>query len=166
LIGYVSVAEGGRSIHWRVGGIRPDVMAWVGIKGHIAPRKSSFQGFSPLLFVYLFYKIESMKKLRFGSLELTVLNSVARLGEDAYGLGVRHDVSQLLGHDYSVGAIYTTLARLEEHGLVRSSTTDPIPVRGGRSRRLFRLSTAGRKALREAERLAARMWDYGEENPA
>jgi DNA-binding PadR family transcriptional regulator len=107
-----------------------------------------------------------MKKLKFGSLELAVLNSVARLGENAYGLGVRHDVSELLGHDYSVGAIYTTLGRLEEQGLLRSSTTAPLPVRGGRSRRQFRLSAAGRKALREAEQLAARMWSYGEESPA
>jgi DNA-binding PadR family transcriptional regulator len=112
-----------------------------------------------LLFVDLFYNIESMKKHSFGSLELTVLNAVARLGEKAYGLSVRRGVSELLGHDYSVGAIYTTLARLEEQGLLRSSTTAPLPVRGGRSRRQFRLSPAGRKALREAERLAVRMLD-------
>ena len=98
-----------------------------------------------------------MKKHSFGSLELTVLNSVARLGEDAYGLRVRRDVSELLRHDYSVGAIYTTLARLEEQGLLKSSTTAPLPVRGGRSRRQFRLSPAGRQALRAAERLAVRM---------
>jgi PadR family transcriptional regulator PadR len=117
----------------------------------------------PLLpYVYLFYNIEPMKKHRFGSLELTVLNAVARLGEQAYGLGVRRDVSELLGHDYSVGAIYTTLARLEEQGLLRSSTTAPLPVRGGRSRRQFRLSPAGRAALREAERLAVRMLDLNE----
>lgn len=103
-----------------------------------------------------------MKKHRFGSLELTVLNAVARLGEEAYGLGVRRDVSELLAHDYSVGAIYTTLARLEEQGLLRSSTTAPLPVRGGRSRRQFRLSPAGRRALREAERLAVRMLDLNE----
>jgi DNA-binding PadR family transcriptional regulator len=107
-----------------------------------------------------------MRKLRFGNLELTVLNSVARLGEAAYGLGIRRDVSELLGHDYSVGAIYTTLARLEQQGLLSSSTTAPLPVRGGRSRRQFRLSPAGREALREAERLAVRMWDLGETGPA
>lgn len=116
-------------------------------------------GFPPLLFVDLFYNIEPMKKHRFGSLELTVLNAVGRLGEKAYGLGIRRDVSELLRHDYSVGAIYTTLARLEEQGLLKSSTTAPLPVRGGRSRRQFRLSPAGRAALREAERLAVRMLD-------
>jgi DNA-binding PadR family transcriptional regulator len=107
-----------------------------------------------------------MKKHRFGSLELTVLNSVARLGEQAYGLGVRRDVSEILGHDYSVGAIYTTLARLEEQGLLSSSTTAPLPVRGGRARRQFRLSAAGRKALREGERLAVRMLDLRDARPA
>lgn len=103
-----------------------------------------------------------MKKHRFGGLELTVLNAVARLGDEAYGLGVRRDVSELLGHDYSVGAIYTTLARLEEQGLLRSSTTAPLPVRGGRSRRHFRVSPAGRKALRDAERLAVRMLELNQ----
>jgi PadR family transcriptional regulator, regulatory protein PadR len=119
-----------------------------------------------LHFGYLFYNIEPMKKHRFGSLELTVLNAVARLGEEAYGLGVRRDVSELLGHDYSVGAIYTTLARLEQQGLLRSSTTAPLPVRGGRSRRQFRLSPAGRQALREGERLAVRMLDLRKARPA
>ena len=58
-------------------------------------------------------------------LELAVLVSVARLGDEAYGLGVRRDVSRMRRHDYSVGAIYTTLARLEEKGLVTSTSTDP-----------------------------------------
>lgn len=94
-----------------------------------------------------------------GNLELAVLMSVARLGDDAYGLGVRRDVSRLRGHDYSVGAIYTTLVRLEEKGLLRSTTTDPLPVRGGRSRRQYQLSPGGRDALRDAERFASRLWD-------
>jgi len=101
-----------------------------------------------------------------GGLELAVLLSVARLGEDAYGLGVRRDVSRLRGRDYSVGAIYTTLGRLEEKGLLGSTSTDPMPVRGGRSRRQFRVTARGRVALRAAERLAARMWDLGGAEPA
>ena len=70
-----------------------------------------------------------------GKLELAVLMAVARLGDEAYGLGIRHDVSVQRKHDYSVGAIYTTLGQLERKGLVKSWTTEPLPVRGGRSRR-------------------------------
>jgi PadR family transcriptional regulator, regulatory protein PadR len=93
-----------------------------------------------------------------GAFELIVLLAVARLGDDAYGLAIRRDVSARAGHDYSVGAVYTTLRRLEEKGFVVSRTTEPLPVRGGRSRRQFKVTAAGRRALREAERLAASVW--------
>ena len=94
-----------------------------------------------------------------GALELTVLLAVARLGGDAYGLAIRRDVSARTRHDYSVGAVYTTLQRLEDKGFVSSRTTDPLPVRGGRSRRQFKVTAAGQRALREAQRVAASVWD-------
>ena len=93
-----------------------------------------------------------------GQLELTVLLTVARLGDDAYGLAVRRDLSQRTGRDYSIGAVYTTLQRLEDKGLLRSRATDPLPVRGGRSRRLFKLTSGGARAMREAERIAVSVW--------
>jgi DNA-binding PadR family transcriptional regulator len=93
-----------------------------------------------------------------GSLELSILLSVARLGADAYGLAVRRDVSARAGHDYSVGAVYTTLQRLETKGLISSRTAGPLPVRGGRSRRQFRVTASGQRALREAQRAVASMW--------
>ena len=93
-----------------------------------------------------------------GALELTVLLAVSRLDQEAYGLAVRRDVSARTGRDYSVGAVYATLQRLEEKGLVRSHATDPLPVRGGRSRRLFELTAAGRRAIVEAQRIAESVW--------
>ncbi|CAA9325097.1 MAG: hypothetical protein AVDCRST_MAG40-1650 [uncultured Gemmatimonadaceae bacterium] len=93
-----------------------------------------------------------------GPLELTVLLAVARLGGDTYGLAIRRDVAARTGRDRSVGAIYTTLGRLEAKGLVTSRMTEPLPVRGGRSRREFRLTGAGERALREAARVAAGVW--------
>ncbi len=92
------------------------------------------------------------------SLELTVLLAVVRLGDDANGLAIRRDVSARTQHDYSVGAIYTTLQRLEEKKLVSSSTTDPSPLRGGRSRRQFKITATGQRALGEAQRVAASVW--------
>lgn len=93
-----------------------------------------------------------------GSLELAALLGVARLGDDAYGLAVRRDVSAQAGHDYSVGAIYTTLQRLEDKKLVASHQTEPLPVRGGRARRQFKLTAAGRKAIQLAQRRATAAW--------
>ncbi|HVX42100.1 MAG TPA: helix-turn-helix transcriptional regulator [Gemmatimonadaceae bacterium] len=93
-----------------------------------------------------------------GQLELTILLAVARLDADAHGLAIRRDISARTKHDYSVGAVYTTLQRLENKGLLSSFTSDPLPVRGGRSRRHFQLTTAGRRAIRDAERRAASLW--------
>jgi len=93
-----------------------------------------------------------------GKLELAALLAIMRLGDGAYGLAVRHDLSERAGRDYSVGAIYTTLQRLEDKGLLTSRASEPLPVRGGRSRRLFTITGAGARAIQEAERQAAAMW--------
>jgi DNA-binding PadR family transcriptional regulator len=105
----------------------------------------------------MFYKLIVMPP-SLGTLELSALLAVARLGDGAYGLAVRHDLSERAGRDYSVGAIYTTLQRLEDKGLLTSRASEPLPVRGGRSRRHFRLTGAGSRAIRDAERHAASMW--------
>jgi Predicted transcriptional regulators len=106
---------------------------------------------------YLFYKLIHMPT-SLGTLELSALLAVARLGDDAYGLAVRNDLSERASREYSVGAIYTTLQRLEDKGLLTSRASAPLPVRGGRSRRHFRLTGAGARAIRDAERHAASMW--------
>jgi len=93
-----------------------------------------------------------------GEFELVVLLAVSRLGDDAYGLRIQRDVSAMRRREYAVGAIYTTLQRLEVKGLVVSSMSDPLPVRGGRSRRQYQLTAAGTRALRAARTLAARLW--------
>jgi PadR family transcriptional regulator PadR len=93
-----------------------------------------------------------------GEFELIVLLSVVRLGDEAYGLRIREDVSDVRRRDYSGGAIYSTLQRLEEKGLVESWMTEPVPVRGGRSRRVYRATTAGRTAMRQARSAASRLW--------
>jgi PadR family transcriptional regulator, regulatory protein PadR len=110
-----------------------------------------------------------MSKTPLGSLELVILLAVARLGDDAYGLAIREDVSERTGHDYSVGAIYTTLERLADKGLLSTRMSDPLPVRGGRARRHFKLTAAGQRALRQAERVATSVWtNIGQlgQNPA
>lgn len=99
-----------------------------------------------------------MSQANLGTLELATLLAVARFGDDAYGLAVRQDLSERTGRDYSVGAVYTTLQRLEDKGLLTSCASEPLPVRGGRSRRLFQITGAGARAIRDAKRHAASIW--------
>jgi PadR family transcriptional regulator PadR len=99
-----------------------------------------------------------MSKSSTGALELAVLLAVVRLQADAYGLAIRRDLSVRMGHDYAVGAIYTTLKRLQDKGLLISHTGEPLPVRGGRARRHYALTSAGSRAIRAARQQAASVW--------
>ncbi|MGA8211678.1 MAG: helix-turn-helix transcriptional regulator [Nocardioidaceae bacterium] len=93
-----------------------------------------------------------------GGLELDVLLAVAALDGAAYGLAVRDHVEQARGRESSVGAIYTTLARLEAKGLLAGRVTEPLAVRGGRSRREYQLTGAARMALAAERERSARRW--------
>jgi PadR family transcriptional regulator, regulatory protein PadR len=93
-----------------------------------------------------------------GDFELAVLLCVSALGDDAYGVAVRQAVSKRLNRDCSVGAVYTTLQRLEDKGLIESSVGDPTPVRGGRAKRCFVVTAAGLRAIRDAKATLRRLW--------
>jgi len=108
---------------------------------------------------YLFYIMVVMSRPTLGTLELSALLAVVRLGDAAYGLAVRQDLAERTGRELSVGAVYTTLQRLEEKGFLRSHASAPLPVRGGRSRRHYALTGAGARAIRDAERHAASIWE-------
>jgi PadR family transcriptional regulator, regulatory protein PadR len=107
---------------------------------------------------YLSYKLIVMSTATLGTLELATLLAVSRLRDQAYGLAVKRDLAARTGRDYSAGALYTTLQRLEDKGLLTSRHSDPLPIRGGRSRRHFTLTGAGARALRQAERHATSIW--------
>ena len=87
-----------------------------------------------------------------GELELVILLGLVRLGEGAYGAALRDDIEARTGRAISPGAIYPTLDRLEEKGLVRSYLGESSPVRGGRARRHFALTRAGLTEARRAWR--------------
>ena len=82
-----------------------------------------------------------------GEFEQLVMLTVLRLGDDAYGAAVRQELQERAGRDVSPGAVFTTLERLEERGLVASRYGDPTPERGGRRKRYYRLRQDGRRAL-------------------
>ena len=79
--------------------------------------------------------------------EFAVLASVLTLGTDAHAMTIRAHLEQYLGRAPARGALYTTLARLEDKGLVRSRLGEPLPVRGGKARRYYAVTAAGQKSL-------------------
>lgn len=81
-----------------------------------------------------------------GEFAYLILSSAARLGEDAYGASIRGEIEKATGKTCSIGALYTTLDRLEGKGYVKTWMGDPTPQRGGRSKRLVRVTASGAKA--------------------
>ena len=82
-----------------------------------------------------------------GEFETLVLLAILRLGKNAYGMTIRHEIIDQTGRGVSRGATYSTLDRLEEKGYVSSWLADPTPERGGRAKRYYRIEATGQHAL-------------------
>src|SRR5690349_9918591 len=92
-----------------------------------------------------------------GEFEQIVLLAILRLGEEAYGVTIREEIMARTGREPSPGALYVTLDRLEEKGLVRSQFGDPTPQRGGRAKRFFSVSAKGVECVARAQRSYQRL---------
>ena len=84
-----------------------------------------------------------------GEFEYLLITAAATLGENAYGAAIREAITQATSRNCSIGALYTTLDRLEAKGLVRTWMAEGTPERGGRSRRMVRVTAAGKAAAGE-----------------
>src|SRR5215467_13756423 len=78
-----------------------------------------------------------------GEFEYLLLSAAARLANEAYGAAIRLEVERNTGQPCSVGALYTTLDRLEKKGLLKTWMGDPTPERGGRPKRMVKLTAKG-----------------------
>ena len=107
-----------------------------------------------------------MKGDQLGAFEELVLLAVHGLGDEAYGMAVRQVLERESGRAVSLGPVYTVLDRLEGKGLVRSTMVAGTPTRGGRSRRVFRLTPAGSRALTSLQEIRARLYGRARMHPA
>ena len=87
-----------------------------------------------------------------GEFEQIVLLAILRTGEEAYGVTIGAEIRTQTGRVPAPGALYTTLDRLEDKGLLSSAMGDPTPQRGGRATRFFTVTGKGMKALTQAQR--------------
>ncbi len=92
-----------------------------------------------------------------GEFEQLVLLAILHLRGNAYGMRIRLEIKERTNRATSLGAIYTTLERLEAKGFVSSWTGEPTPDRGGRAKKFFKLEAAGQQALRETQEVSTKM---------
>lgn len=93
-----------------------------------------------------------------GAFEQAVLLAVWNLAEQAYGRAILSGTQAALDRQAAAGAVYATLDRLEQKGLVTSRVEAGTPVRSGRARRYYRLTAGGVRALNESKAALEQMW--------
>lgn len=98
-----------------------------------------------------------------GEFEQMILLAALRLGEEAYGVRLMEELEDTVGRRVSRGSVYVTLDRMEEKGWIRSATRDGQPQRGGRPRRVVRVTPEGLEQLRRSRDALLALWDGVEE---
>jgi PadR family transcriptional regulator PadR len=83
-----------------------------------------------------------------GEFEYLLITAAAGLGDNAYGASIREEIETTTGRKCSVGALYTTIDRLEKKGLLRTWMGDATPERGGRAKRMVRVTLQGVQAAK------------------
>jgi PadR family transcriptional regulator PadR len=114
---------------------------------------------------YMYYNVgiihaETIMTIRppiIGNFEELILLAILKLGNESYGVPIRHALGEALQKEVSAGALYTTLERLEQKGYVSSWQGEPSSERGGRAKRYYKVEGAGMAALSDAERARSAM---------
>ena len=88
-----------------------------------------------------------------------LLLAIWRLRENAYGVTIRDLINKATGKTWAYGALFVMLSHLEKKGYLTSHFTDPSPRRGGKSKRIFKLSYQGISALEEVRKAYESAWD-------
>jgi len=94
-----------------------------------------------------------------GDFEQLILLALVRLGDRAYGVSIHVEIVRRARRDVTIAAVYKTLERLEDKGLIASTIGEPTAERGGRRKKFFRIQPAGRRALSHALASLRRMAD-------
>lgn len=92
-----------------------------------------------------------------GEFEVVVLLAVLHLGDAAFGSAIRDEIERRSRRRVSRGAVYITLDRLEDKGLLASKLAGASDSRGGRPKRFFSVTATGLKGVKHSVRMLARM---------
>lgn len=100
-----------------------------------------------------------MKGTYLGELEELVLLTVGILHPEAYGVAVMDEIEKQAGRSLNISAVHAVMTRLEEKGYLKSKMGDPTEERGGRRKRYFTITAAGKRALQEVREMRNQLYD-------
>lgn len=97
-------------------------------------------------------------RIYLGELEELILLLVSLLNKEAYGASISEELQKQAGRTISISAVHAVLHRLEEKGFVKSTMGGASAERGGRRKRLFRITAYGSNALEELRQTRDLIW--------
>jgi PadR family transcriptional regulator PadR len=103
--------------------------------------------------------IKSMNRNYLGEFEELILLAVAVMDGHAYGVALLRELSAKSGRQAKLSQVHSSLQRLEEKGMLRSTLGEPTLERGGKRKRLFTITVLGQRTLYEIQQVRASFWD-------
>lgn len=100
-----------------------------------------------------------MKRVHLGEFEELVLLMVAVLQSDAYSVAIRNEIQENVGRKAHISAVHTALTRLETKGFISSEMGEATATRGGRRKRLFKITVEGKSTLQYARQQRETIWN-------
>lgn len=100
-----------------------------------------------------------MKGERLGEFEEFTLLAARALGDHTYAVPIQQYVEKVTGRAVSMGSIYAALSRLEDKGFLRSTMSEAVAQRGGKSKRVYRVTADGLRTARELHRVREQIWN-------
>ncbi|HEX8736505.1 MAG TPA: helix-turn-helix transcriptional regulator [Pyrinomonadaceae bacterium] len=92
-----------------------------------------------------------MGKKFLGEFEELILLAILTLSDNAYGVPIAETIEKFSGKRVSIGALYTSLGRLEEKGFIRSWVGEASEAQGGRAKKYYAVEGAGMQVLKDIE---------------
>jgi len=99
-----------------------------------------------------------MIETKLGEFEEVILLLAGILGEQAYAFNIAEEFESQTGRSVSIGAVHSTLTRLEEKGFLKSEMGESTAERGGRRKRIYTITAYGRKTLEASRDFKMSLW--------
>lgn len=90
------------------------------------------------------------KFIALGDLEKYILLAIINNHNNAYGVEIKRTIKERINKDISVGALYTTLERLENKSYLGSRLGEATEERGGRAKKYFQVTALGQNTLQQS----------------
>ena len=100
-----------------------------------------------------------MKGERLGEFEELLLLAAQALADDECSVvAIQQYLERITERRVSLGAVYAGLDRLELKGCVRSALGEATRQRGGKRKRIFSVTSEGKRVARDARRVRDAIW--------